>query len=270
MRPWRGGDCSRGKLPVSIRPVPAPLTIVIPTLNEAGQIAECVRALGWADDVIVADASSADGTADLARAAGARVMVGSWDTIAAQRNAAIAAARHEWILALDADERVGEALAEEVGDAIRAPRHEAYAARRRNVYLGREMAHGGWGDDWVVRVFRRDRRFVERRVHEAVERHRDVGRLHARLDHFPYRDLTHHVAKLDRYSSWAAQDLAERGRRAGLGDLLLRPPARFFRTYVLQLGLLDGWHGALLAGLGAVGVFLKYARLWELGRRADA
>jgi glycosyltransferase involved in cell wall biosynthesis len=250
--------------------VRAPLTVVIPTLNEAAQIADCVRHVAWADEVIVADGGSTDGTPERARAAGAHVLPGSWGTIAAQRNAAIAAARHDWILAVDADERVSPELAREITEAVRAPSHEAYAARRRNVYLGRTVVHGGWGSDWVVRVFRRERRFVERRVHEAVERHGDVGRLRAQLEHVPYRDLAHHLEKLDRYARWAAQDLVERGRRARVGDLLLRPPARFVRMYVFQLGLLDGWHGAVLCGLASVSVFLKYAHLWELWRRTDA
>ncbi len=219
--------------------MPVPLTVVIPTLNEASQIAECVRGLTWADEVLVADGGSIDGTAERARTAGARVLSGDWATIAAQRNAA-------------------------------APAHDAYAARRRNVYLGRTITHAGWGSDWVVRVFRRTSRFVERRVHEALERQRDVGRLRAPLEHVPYRDLAHHLEKLERYAEWAARDLADRGRRARVTDLVLRPPARFVRMYVLQLGLLDGWRGALLCGFAALSVFLKYARLYELRQRVDA
>lgn len=250
--------------------MPAPLTVVIPTLNEASQIAECVRGLAWAEEVIVADGGSTDGTPHLAEAAGATVLRGAWATIAAQRNAAVAAARHDWILAVDADERVSADLAREITAVIAAPAHEAYAARRRNVYLGRPIRHGGWGSDWVVRVFKKDRRFVERRVHEHLERRGDVGRLPGAIEHVPYRDLSHHLQKLDRYAAWAARDLADRGRRARLSDLLFRPPVRFFRMYVIQLGVLDGWHGAVLCGMAAMSVFLKYARLWELQQRSDA
>ncbi len=250
--------------------MPAPLTVVIPTLNEASQIGECVRGLAWAGEVIVADGGSGDGTPDVAQAAGAKVLRGTWGTIAAQRNAAIAAARHEWILALDADERVEPDLAREISDTIASPAHAAYATRRRNVYLGRTITHAGWGSDWVVRVFKRDRRYVERRVHEHLERGSDVGRLRAPLVHVPYRDLSHHIEKVNRYATWAAQDLSDRGRRARLTDLVVRPPLRFFQMYILKLGLLDGWHGAVLCGLAAVSVFLKYARLWELQPRTDA
>lgn len=246
----------------------APVTVVIPTLNEAAQIAECIRSAAWAGEVIVADGGSSDATVARARDAGATVLTGSWPTIAAQRNAAIAAARHDWIFAVDADERVSDELARSIAaaTATRAPR-PAYAARRSNVYLGRRMRFAGWGSDWVVRLFTRDQRFVERRVHEHLERRGDAGRLDGVLHHVPYRDLTHHLAKIDRYATWAARDLRDRGRRAGVADLLFRPPMRFFRMYVLQLGLLDGWHGAALCGMAAVSVLLKYARLWELQRR---
>ena len=248
-----------------------PVSIVIPTRNEALQIGECVRGLAWAEEVIVVDGGSADGTAESARAAGARVLNGAragtgGQTIAAQRNAGIAAAAHEWVFALDADERIGPELAAELAATVAAPAHEAYAVRRRNVFFGRTITRAGWGEDWVVRLFRRERRFVERRVHEGLEAVADVGRLGAPLEHVPYRDLSHYLQKLDRYATWAAEDLAARGRRPRLSDLLFRPPARFARMYLLQLGVLDGWRGAVLCGLAAVSVFLKYARLWERSR----
>ena len=229
-----------------------PVSIVIPTRNEALQIGECVRGLAWAEEVIVVDGGSADGTAESARAAGARVLNGAragtgGQTIAAQRNAGIAAAAHEWVFALDADERIGPELAAELAAIVDAPAHEAYAVRRRNLFLGRMITRAGW-------------------VHEGLEPVADVGRLDAPLEHVPYRDLSHYVQKLDRYATWAAEDLAARGRRPRLSDLLFRPPARFARMYLLQLGVLDGWRGAVLCGLAAVSVFLKYARLWERSR----
>jgi glycosyltransferase involved in cell wall biosynthesis len=251
-----------------MQPGRAPISVVIPTFNEAAQIAECVRHLDWVDDIVVADGGSGDRTLELARAAGARVLEGTGPTIAAQRNAAIAAARHHWILALDADERVSPELALEIATIIAHPAHEAYAVRRRNVYLGKVINHGGWGSDWVVRVFQRHQRFTERRVHEALQPQHDVGRLRGLLEHVPYRTLSHHIEKLDRYATWAARDLAERGRRATWSDLLIRPPARFLRMYLLQLGILDGWRGTLMCGLTAVNVLLKYARLWEMQERS--
>src|SRR2546422_1990520 len=143
--------------------MPTPLTVIIPTLNESAQIAECVRHLTWSGEVIVSDGGSSDGTVAAARGAGARVIESTATTIAGQRNEAIAAAKHEWVYALDADERIGIELARELAAVVSSPRHEAYAVRRRNVYLGRTMRYAGWGTDWSVRLFRRERRFVERR-----------------------------------------------------------------------------------------------------------
>jgi glycosyltransferase involved in cell wall biosynthesis len=242
----------------------AAITVVIPTLNEASHIADCIRQVEWVDEIIVADGGSIDGTIGLARAAGARVLENTGPTIAAQKNAAIAVARNNWILSVDSDERVTPELAREVSAVVGQPAHRAYAVRRRNLYLGRVINYGGWGSDWVVRLFHRDQRFIEQRAHEALQRQQDLGRLSALLEHVPYRDLGHHIEKLDRYARWAARDLADRGRHATWADLLIRPAARFVRMYVLQLGVLDGWRGTLLSGLGAVSALMKYARLWEI------
>jgi glycosyltransferase involved in cell wall biosynthesis len=249
--------------------MPAPITVVIPTLNEGDQIAECVGHLAWADEVIVADGGSTDATVAAARAAGAAVLAVPGVTIAAQRNAAITRAKHEWVFALDADERIGPRLAEELAGLAsgRDGRHEAYSVRRNNVYLGRRMRYAGWGDSWAVRFFQRGRRFVEKRVHEGLEPVADVGRLREPLEHTPYRDLAHHVRKLVLYAEWGALDLRDAGRQARVSDLVVRPGWQAFRTYVLQLGMLEGWRGVVLCGLAGVSVFLKYARLWDLQRR---
>ena len=248
--------------------MPTSISVVIPTRNEAGQIGACVRHLAWADEVIVADGGSADGTVDEARSAGATVIEVPEVTIAAQRNAAIARARHRWVLALDADERVGPDLARELEQlAAGSAGHEAYAVRRNNVYLGRRMQYAGWGDSWAVRVFQRKRRFVEKRVHEGLEPVADVGRLTHPLEHTPYKNLAHHVRKLVLYAEWGALDMRDAGRRTRIWDLALRPPWQFFRTYVLQLGVLEGWRGLVLCGLAGVSVFLKYAWLWDLQQR---
>ncbi len=241
----------------------APLTIVIPTLNEAGQIAECVRALAWADDVIVADASSTDGTAELARAAGARVLAGVPPGIAGQRNAGIVAARHAWVFALDADERIGPALAAELAAVVAAPRHGAYSVKRRNVFHGHALRRGRWGRDWVVRLFGRHHRFGGKTAHPGLLDAGAVGELREQLDHAPYRDLRHHLEKLTAYSRLSAADLAARGRRARWSDLTLRPVLRFWRDYLLHGSVLDGRLGVIHAGTSAAGVFLKYAFLWE-------
>lgn len=248
-------------------PAKAPLTVVIPTLNEASLIGDCVRGLSWAGEVIVVDAGSKDGTAATAAAAGARVLDGVPPGIAAQRNAGIAAAQHEWVFALDADERIGPALAAELAEVIVAPRHEAYRVKRRNLFHGHVLRRGHWGRDWVVRLFRRARRFGGKTAHPGLEvPESEQGELTAELDHTPYRDLGHHLDKIVAYSRMSAADLAAQGRRASFSDVAFRPAFRFFRDYFLHGSILDGRLGVIHAGMSAASVFFKYAFLWERQR----
>ncbi len=248
---------------------PLPLTVVIPTLNEAANIAACVGSAAFAEQVLVADAGSTDDTIALARAAGATVLEGTGPTIAAQRNAGIAAARNAWIFTLDADERVTPELAVELARVLTAPAREAYRVRRRNFYLGVEQTRGGWARDWVVRLFGKHRRYVERRVHEGLETVADVGELEQTLVHHPYRSLAHHVEKLNRYAEWGAGDLWDAGHRARWSDLALRPVGRFLKAYFLAGGVLDGRRGVVQSGLDAYAGFLKYAYLWEREHRTE-
>ena len=245
-----------------------PLTVVIPTLNEGRQIGEVLDGLRWADEVIVADGGSTDETAPIARQRGARVIEVRGQTIAGQRNAAIAAARNEWVLALDADERVTDALRQEIAAVLAAPAHPAYAIRRQNFYLGRERRRGRWGRDWQLRLFPRGRRFVDQRVHEGLEAVPNPGTLNATIHHVPYRDLTHHLEKMIVYARWGALDLHARGRRATVLDLVARPCWRFVRDYFVFGSILDGRFGLITSTLTAYSGFLKYAYLWELAEGA--
>jgi glycosyltransferase involved in cell wall biosynthesis len=243
-----------------------PLTVVIPALNEAHHIDECVRHVGWADEIIVVDGGSTDATVELARAAGATVLDGHGVSIASQRNIAIATARNPWVLALDADERVTDDLRAEISEVLRAPAHRAYRVRRQNYYLGQELTRGRWGRDWVLRLFTRELRYAERRVHESVQHAGPTGRLHANLRHTPYRDLAHQLEKMNRYARWGAEDMYEQGRRARLWDLVVRPLSRFLRAYLLQGAIWDGRDGLVTSVLGGYTAFLKYAHLWALER----
>ena len=245
-----------------------PLSVVIPVLDEGDRIAECVRRLDWADEVLVADGGSRDDTVARARAAGATILENTGPTIAAQRNAAIAVARNQWGFALDADEEITPPLRDELAAVVAAPVHPVYRVRRQNFYLGRELTRGRWGRDWVVRLFTRERRYVGRRVHEGLEHVPDQGQLRSALLHVPYRDLGHQLEKMNRYARWGAEDMFERGERARLWDLSGRPLSRFLRAYLVQGGWLDGRFGFVTSVLGGYTAFLKYAHLWDLERKA--
>jgi glycosyltransferase involved in cell wall biosynthesis len=249
-----------------------PVTVVIPTLDEAGQIAQAVHDLRWANEVIVCDGGSSDETTTLAEEAGALVITVRGQTIAEQRNAGIATARNEWVLALDADERASPQLRAELAAMLsggRGPEHAAYRMKFRNHYLGRELRHGPWGRDWHVRLFTRDRRYVCHRVHEHLEAIDDVGTLDGAIIHYPYRDIGHHVAKIVKYARWGADDLYAQGRRAGLWQMAARPAWRFGRDYIAYSGWRDGSVGFVAAALGAFAAFLKYAFLFSRSHSAS-
>jgi glycosyltransferase involved in cell wall biosynthesis len=253
--------------PSSTAPVaatPVALTVVIPTLDESARIGDAIANLAWADEVIVVDGGSADGTAQTAERAGARVLVVVGQTIAAQRNAGIAEARNHWVLALDADERVSQQLRDELARVIsgESPTHAAYRMKFRNHYLGRELRHGPWGRDWHIRLFTRDRRWITHRVHEHLEPVSDVGSLAGPIVHHPYRDIGHHVAKIVKYARWGADDLYARGRTANVWTMSARPAWRFVRDYVVYSGWRDGAVGFVVAALSAFAAFLKYAFLF--------
>jgi glycosyltransferase involved in cell wall biosynthesis len=240
-----------------------PVSVVMPVLNEAAGLRRAITRLKWADEVIVVDGGSTDESATIARRAGASVLVVKNRTIAAQRNAGIAAARNRWILALDADEEVTPELRTSLAQLCQSadPAPAAFRVRSRNWHLGRELGHGPWGRDWKVRVFTRDQRFVERRVHEHLDAPEQVGNIDGALIHHPYRDLAHQVSKVGTYARWASQDLRDRGRRARLPDLFVRPAWRFVRDFVVLGGWRDGTAGFVVTTVSAFSVFLKYACL---------
>lgn len=245
----------------------APVSALVIAQDEEAMIGGCLASLAWAQEVLVVDGGSRDRTAAVAAASGARVLERAFDTPARQRGWALPQARHPWILVVDADERVRPELAREVAALLGAgPAARGYLIRRETRFLGRVMRHSGWQHDWVLRLFARDgARYDDRRVHESAIVDGPTPRLRGTLEHESYTSLAQYLEKSRRYALWGAQDLAARGRRPRISDLLLRPPGRFLKMYLAQSGWRDGAEGLVLAGLTAAGVFAKYAehrRLW--------
>jgi glycosyltransferase involved in cell wall biosynthesis len=248
-----------------------PCSVIIAAKDEASEIAECIASVSWAGEVIVVENDSADDTVSIARANGAVVFSHPFTTIGCQRNAAIARARHEWILVVDADERGTTALGAEIAAAVVAPGPTvAYRVRRRNFFLGREIRHGGWERDRPVRLFRSRLRYDERPVHEHVMTDGLVGELREPFVHYPYASLREYFEKLERYSGWWAEQSFARGKRTQAWTIAVKPPARFLSMYVLRAGFLDGAAGVIVAAMAAMSVAAKYARLWELQRGPGA
>ena len=272
---WRtAGKCpapaSLASVPTLPHPIPmpakVPVTVVIPVLNEAHQIEECVRGCLWADEVIVADGGSTDGTPDKARHAGATVLATPGPGTGRQRNQAFEKARNAWIFSLDADERFTSELITGIAAAVAAPRHAVYRVRRRNFWLGHEQTRGGWGRDWVDRLHKREHLYVEARPHDHLAPSDDIGELTGTLLHHPYRDLRHQLDKMNRYAELGAIDLWNAGRRASWTDLAINPLWRFIKAYFLGGGILEGRYGLTRSILGAYTAFLKYANLWSFER----
>jgi glycosyltransferase involved in cell wall biosynthesis len=244
------------------------LSCTVVAWNEEERLRACLESVAWADEIIVVDAESADKTAALAREFTDRVWVRPWPGFAAQKNFALEQATGDWILSLDADERVTPELAEGIRRIVAADGPaDGYSIPRRNVFWGAWVRHGGLYPDYQLRLFRRGAgRFVEDAVHESVRVAGQVRPLAEPLLHESYRDLEDFVQRSNRYSTLAARDFIRRGTRVGLLALILKPLGRFLSMYIVQRGFLDGWRGLVLAVLYADYVFLRTAKVWEARR----
>ena len=238
------------------------LSVAIITRNEARNIGGCLRSVAFADEIVVVDQASGDGTREIAQAAAARVIATDrWPGFGAQKNLAIDACRGEWILSLDADERVSDALRAEIESTLAAPGFDVYDMPRRSTYCGRFMRHGGWWPDRCARLFRRgSARFSDSRVHERLLADGAVGRLTEPLIHYSFRSMDDVLEKMNRYSSASATMLAARAATPGLATAVTHGLAAFLRTYVLKLGFLDGRYGFLLAVSNAEGSYYRYVK----------
>lgn len=243
------------------------LTVIIPCKNERQHIGGCIRsALPIADEVLVADSGSVDGTLEIANALGCRVIEREYRTSGDFKNWAIPQAKFEWVLIVDADERVTPRLAGEIKAVLEDPRQDGYWVPRRNHFLGRALRFGSWRPSCLLRLFRRDLgQYIGPTDHaEVTVSTGRVGRLKAFLAHHTMWSYQRYLTKLDRYADVQARVWHAGGRRATFKQLMFRGPLRFLQDYVLRLGFLEGSAGLQAAVLVAYGSYLKQARLWEL------
>ncbi len=242
-----------------------PLSVIVPTFNEEENITDCLESVRWADEILVVDSFSTDRTLEIARRYTDRIIQREYINSASQKNWAIPQTRHRWVMVLDSDERVPPDLRDEIERVLRdGPDCSGYVLKRVNHFLGRRIRFGGWGRDRVLRLWDRTKgRYQDKEVHAEVEVDGRVGELRHPLVHDTFRSWDSYMNKIDRYTSWGADEYVKKGRRATLFDLTLRPPARFLKRYLFQLGFLDGIPGLMITGIDTWVVFLKYARLWE-------
>lgn len=242
------------------------ISVIVTARDEADNIGRCLESARGFGEIIVVDSFSGDATAEIARRARATVFQRAYKSPPDQKNWAVARAKNDWVLVLDADEWLDGALRAEI-EALEPGECGGYWIHRRSEYLGRPIRGCGWQRDRVLRLYDRRRgHYPQALVHEEVELDARAGHLRARLGHRPYRDVAHHLRKIDAYTARGARQALDRGLTVPGLYLVLHPPFRFIRMYFLQLGVRDGYPGLVLCLLSAASVFLKYARAWEMKR----
>ncbi|MEM7162054.1 MAG: glycosyltransferase family 2 protein [Bacteroidota bacterium] len=238
------------------------ISAIVTTYNEEDNIGACLDSLSWASERIVVDSYSTDNTIAIAQSKGARILKRKYDNPASQKNWAIPQAEFEWIILLDADERCPSELAEEILQEIKNPKHKAYWIKRKNFFMGKHVRYSGWQGDKVVRLFQRDNcRYNDNWVHEEIITNGKEGFLKQKLVHNTYKSTEHYLAKMDRYADYAVHDLIKKNIRPGFYNFRLKPIARFFKHFIMQLGFLDGRVGYEISRISAKYVWLKYDKL---------
>lgn len=247
-------------------------SLVLITLDAGTQLEACLQSAPGADEIVILDSGSRDDTAEIARRFGARFLHQEWHGFGAQKNAAVAAASYDWVLCLDADERLSPELQRSVLEVLRQPRVSAYRMARCNRFLGRWLRHGEGYPDWSLRLFdRRVAQWSEDTVHEKVVARGPVGKLSGDLLHASAESLDEYLAKQNRYTSLQAEALYGLGRRASTRKMVLSPLTRFLKFYFVRRGFLDGVPGLVHISIGCFNSFMKYAKLRGLqAQRKDS
>lgn len=238
------------------------LTVIVPCFNEEQNIETCLRSVVWADEILVVDSFSTDRSVDIARRYTDRIRQHEYINSAAQKNWIIPQAVNNWILLVDCDEKVTEQLRDEIVELMQnGPQKDGYWIYRNNFLLGKRIRYSGWGRDRVLRLFRKDMgRYDPKRVHAEINL-KNTGLLKGRLDHHSVSSITSWVAKINRYSSWKAEDKIEMQVHLPILHLLFRPPIRFIKDFIFRLGILDGWRGFLIAAMSAFAELIMAAKL---------
>jgi glycosyltransferase involved in cell wall biosynthesis len=239
------------------------LSVIIITKNEAAHIADCIASVRFADEIIVVDSGSTDGTRELAAGLGAKVtLTQDWPGFGRQKNRALVLATCDWVLSIDADERVTPELAQTIQQELVNPRAQAYKIARLSNFGGRWIRHSGWWPDHVLRLFKRGTaRFKDVAVHESVQTSSAIVTLDSHFLHYPYADLETFIAKINHYSSEAAAMMHARGKTTSVLGATGHAVWTFIRIYLIRRGFLDGKEGFILAAMGAAGSFFRYNKL---------
>jgi len=244
------------------------ISAIVITRNEEKHIGDCLQSLSFADEIVLVDSNSEDQTIPIARKYTQKIFNVEWKGFGETKQFALENASHDWILWIDADERISTELASEIKFTLENdPPFSGYRMPRKAFFLGRWMRHGGWYPGYVVRLFRRDKgRFDSASVHERLHVDGSIGTLHAPILHYTDDSIHHYYEKFNRYTTLAAEELIKHGKHYSLLDLLFRPVFMFLKMYLFKAGFLDGVEGFQLAVFSSNYVFTKYAKLRELSQ----
>ncbi len=247
-----------------------PISATLITCNEEANIEEALQSLDWVDEIVVVDSGSRDATLEICRRYTDKVLHRAWTGFVDQKSHAVALASHDWVLSLDADERVGPELKREIEQMRRDGfQHAGYRMPRVAFFMGRWIRHGDWYPDLQLRLFDRRRGgWQGGRVHESVKVEGTAGLLRGEIQHYTYRSLSDYLKRLETYTTLAAQDYQQRGQAGSLAKVFGNPLAAFVKGYLLKRGFLDGAPGLMVAVMGAISVYFKYAKLYELQQKA--
>lgn len=241
------------------------ITAIIPTLNEEIHIAEAIKSVSFADEIIVIDSFSTDKTLEIAATYNVKIIKRTFDDFSSQKNFAIQQSTHDWIYILDADERVTPEVEKEILEAVLNPQgFVGFFVRRTFYFCGRKINYGGCQRDKVVRLFLKDSCKYRGIVHETIVSDGKFGFFKNKIEHYSYKNYDHYISKMNHYGALRGKEFFEKGKNVNLYHILIKPPARFFIHYIIRLGFLDGFPGYIFAKTQAYGVYTKYLKLWLL------
>jgi glycosyltransferase involved in cell wall biosynthesis len=241
------------------------ISAIIPTLNEEIHIADAIKSVSFADEIIVIDSFSTDKTIEIAEKLNVKIIKRKFDDFSSQKNFAIEQAKYDWIFILDADERVTPEVEKEIIEAVKDPKDfVGFYVRRSFYFSGKKVNYSGFQRDKVIRLFLKEHCKYAGLVHEKITFNGKIGFLNNKLNHFSYRNYDHYISKLNHYAAIRAKELHEKGNKVNIYHVMIKPAARFFIHFIVRLGFLDGFTGFLVAKTQAYGVLTRYIKLWLL------
>ncbi|WP_298767424.1 glycosyltransferase family 2 protein [uncultured Polaribacter sp.] len=244
------------------------ISAIIPTLNEEIHIADAIKSVSFADEIIVIDSYSTDNTLAIAEKMNVKIIKRKFDDFSSQKNYAISQAKNAWIYILDADERVTKQVKAEILEAVKKPKgFVGFYVRRTFYFADKKVNYSGFQRDKVVRLFLKEYCKYAGVVHETITAKGELGFFKSKIDHFSFRSYDHYIAKMNHYGQLRAEELYEKGKKVNIYHVLVKPPARFLIHYLVRLGFLDGFAGFLVAKTQAYGVLTRYIKLWLINNR---